>query len=790
MKALSATRASYFVSTANEGRVRRPRDVATAVMGVLLVWWAVAASERVPAWAESLTDLVASSPQWVHVLLAIGYLLSLIYALAVIGALVFGRPRRKGAVRDLVIVVVGTALLVVIVSHLVNGAWPYVFPEIDLQDPDPRIPVTRVAIVTAILLVAAPYATRPLRRFGWVAIVTTAVAAIGLSYGSPIHVIGSFGLGMLAAGLLLVIVGTPKGYPSPESVTEGLRTLGVDNHHLKPSAKQNWGLVRFESEDEHGRPLKVKVHGRDSFDSQLVAKVWRTLTYRELSRTVSYSRLQAVEHEALASLMAARAGVPVPELVAVGNASEEIALIAFSGEGMVLQDLDTSEIDDDLLVALWRQLAVLHGANITHGGLNASAVRVVGGTPLLVDFGLASLAPGGDDRAGDIVELLFSLGTLVGPERAVSTALEGLGSDALSDALPYVQVPAVSSSSRQKADKPKDLVRTLNELIVAATGVDQPEPVELRRVTLRSLGIGVLVLLLVSALLPLFTEVDYAQIWDVLQSADWALIVIAVIVGHLQFFPQATSTMFAVSVTLPFWPMVVLQTASQFISLAIPSAAGRVAMNTAFLHKFGLTVTTALTQGAIDGFSGFLVQAVILIVVWLAGGVDLGFSVDAGDVPWLLIIGLLVLLVAVVVVVVLRVQKLRQRIVPVVTEAWNALKVVLKQPSRAIGLLGSNFVYWNILGLTLWLILEALGTDISYGSALFVAAGTSLFAGFMPVPGGVGVAEAAMTALLATFGVDHSTAFGATAVYRVITFYLPALEGFFGSRWLQRNDYI
>jgi uncharacterized protein (TIRG00374 family) len=71
-----------------------------------------------------------------------------------------------------------------------------------------------------------------------------------------------------------------------------------------------------------------------------------------------------------------------------------------------------------------------------------------------------------------------------------------------------------------------------------------------------------------------------------------------------------------------------------------------------------------------------------------------------------------------------------------------------------------------------------------------VAAGTSLFAGFMPVPGGVGVAEATMTALLATLGVDESAAFAVTAVYRFITFYLPALEGFFGSRWLERHDYI
>jgi uncharacterized protein (TIRG00374 family) len=128
--------------------------------------------------------------------------------------------------------------------------------------------------------------------------------------------------------------------------------------------------------------------------------------------------------------------------------------------------------------------------------------------------------------------------------------------------------------------------------------------------------------------------------------------------------------------------------------------------------------------------------------------------------------------------------------VPILGQAWGALKEVLRQPSRAFGLLGSNFVYWNILGLTLWIVLEAVGVDISFGSALFVAAGTSLFAGFMPIPGGIGVAEAAMTAILVALGIDDSAALAATATYRLITFYLPALEGFFGTRWLERNDYI
>lgn len=790
MRTHLTTRHSYFVFTGEEGRVRRPRDVITAVVGLLLLALALMAGNRVTPWAESLTELIGSAPEWVQALLAIGYLLSLVYALLVTVGLILGGPPRRQGLRDLFIAVVGVLVMVVLLSWLTNEAWPYIFPELGLDDPQPRFPVTRVSMVTALLVVTAPYVTRPLRRFGWLAISTTAIASVGLGYATPMHAVGSFGLGMLVSGLVLVAVGTPRGYPAPDAVAHGLEFLGVPNHGIHPAAEQRWGLVRFEAQDAGGRTLDIKVHGRDSFDSQLAAKIWRTLIYKEIGRTVSYSRLQAVEHEALVALQAHRAGVAVPDLVAVGNASAEIALVAFAGGGVELNELDPDELNEGLLVRLWRELGKLHGANISHGALNGSSVRVDGDEVQLVDFGLGSLAPGVDDKAGDVVELLFSLALIVGPEKAVRSAFEGLGGPSLEEVLPYVQVPAVSPATRRLSEKPKDVIKTLNESIVELTGAEKPEPVELRRVTGRSLVMGALLLLIASALIPLFTEIDYAEIWDVLQSADWALIIIAVIVGHTQFFPQATATMFAVPATLPFWPLITLQTASQFISLAIPSAAGRVAMNTAFLHKFGVSITVAVAQGAIDGFSGFLVQAALLLFIWLTGDVDLGLEVDASDVPWLLILGILALVAIGTVVAVLRIEKLRSRVVPVVTQAWGALRVVLQTPSRAIGLLGSNFVYWNVLGLTLWLLLGAVGADISYSSALFVAAGTSLFAGFMPVPGGVGVAEAAMVALLAAFGVDQSTAFAVTAVYRVITFYLPALEGFFGTRWLEANDYI
>jgi uncharacterized protein (TIRG00374 family) len=787
---LAQRRASYFVSSAGQPRVRRTSDAFAAGLGLLLTIWAVAALDSTSAWEHSITDLVLSSPGWVTSLFGIGYAFSLIYLMALVAALIAGGEERRRALRDVIIVAVGAAALVSLLSLIIYDAWPYVLPEIGLDNPAPRFPVLRVAVVTGVLLVVGAHATKPLRRFGWFVISLAVIASVGLNYGTPTQTIGSFGVGLLSAGVLLIIAGSPRGYPDADVVIATLTSLGTPVQSLELAPVQTWGVIRFVGRTEDGNNVDIKVRGRDAYDSQLAAKLWHSLWYRETSRTVSYTGLGAVEHEAVMTGMTERAGVRVPALAAVGSASPEVSLICFRGTGVPLSEMAESDLTDDLLVEIWGQVRLLHQRSLSHGSLNAAAVHVGPEGPVVTDFALGSLAAEAADQAVDVVELLFSLSLLVGEQRAVSTALQGLERDRLVAALPYLQVPAVSSTTRHLAEKPKTVIAALSSEVAEQAGVEVPEPVKLQRVTLKDLVSMALVLLVVSALIPLFTDVDYAEIWAVLQSANWALIVLAFLVGHIQFIVQATATMFAVQVTLPFWPLLTLQTASQFVSLAVPSAAGRVAMNMAFLRKFGISVTEAVAQGSIDGFSAFLIQVVIMVLAVLAGDVDLNLDIDTSEVQWLLILGVVALVVIGVIVAVMKIQSLHDRVVPVITQAWGALMVVLKQPSRALGLLGSNFLYWNALGLCLWLILQAIGADIAYGSALFVAAGANLLVGIVPVPGGVGVAEATITAMLVALGVDQSTAFAATMVFRIITFYLPAVEGFFGSRWLERHGYI
>ena len=66
----------------------------------------------------------------------------------------------------------------------------------------------------------------------------------------------------------------------------------------------------------------------------------------------------------------------------------------------------------------------------------------------------------------------------------------------------------------------------------------------------------------------------------------------------------------------------------------------------------------------------------------------------------------------------------------------------------------------------------------------------SLFAGFMPVPGGVGVSEAALTAGLIAIGIQEAAATSTAIAFRMVTFYLPPLWGAFAMKWMKKNAYL
>jgi uncharacterized protein (TIRG00374 family) len=116
--------------------------------------------------------------------------------------------------------------------------------------------------------------------------------------------------------------------------------------------------------------------------------------------------------------------------------------------------------------------------------------------------------------------------------------------------------------------------------------------------------------------------------------------------------------------------------------------------------------------------------------------------------------------------------------------------MVLRNPRKVGEMLAGNFTAQLLEAIILGLCLRAFGSEARLSQLILVNTLVSLFAGLMPVPGGMGVAEAGYVAGLQACGVPSAVAISAALSFRVVTFYLPPLWGGFAMRWLRRRQYL
>ena len=87
-------------------------------------------------------------------------------------------------------------------------------------------------------------------------------------------------------------------------------------------------------------------------------------------------------------------------------------------------------------------------------------------------------------------------------------------------------------------------------------------------------------------------------------------------------------------------------------------------------------------------------------------------------------------------------------------------------------------------------VLRAFGQEVDLVDVIIINEAVAFFAGVVPVPGGIGVTEAALTAGFVAVGVPDDIAFSAALCYRLCTFYLPPIWGYGSLQWLTRKGYV
>lgn len=553
-----------------------------------------------------------------------------------------------------------------------------------------------------------------------------------------------------------------------------------------------------------GDRLDVVVLDGDRQVVGTLTRFWRSMRLRGIEGRAVVSLRQAAERAALLGYAAWSAGVCTPRLLGMAEAEDSMLLIQQHSRGAVpLRDLPPEALTDDVLDAVWEQLAVAHGAGLAHRAITSDVVLVNsdpdacppdapanraphrGPVVLLTGWEYGDVASAELARRLDVATMLTVLALKVGPERAVASAVR-TGPDGLATIGPLLQPIAFPRATREEARGQRGVMGDLREALLARLPQAVVEPERLVRFGART--VLMLVLGIVAAF-AIITSLNLEETLDALRRASpwWALAAFGL--GLSTFLGSAITVSAFSPVKLSFWRVTQVQAAAAYVSLAAPAAVGPAALNLRMLTRRG--VSNALAAASVG-----LVQLVQLVATV---GLLVGLSAVSGtDVPIGEGLPSRTILVAIVVVALavtaaMLVPALRQwvvaKILPVWQTTWPRFVQLLGQPRRfLVALGGSLMMTLGYLG-GFWASLAAFGQadrvsliDLALVYLLGNAAGAML-----PTPGGLGGVEAALTLGL-TGGTAVAAALAApiVVVFRLVTFWARIPVGWLAMRRLQR----
>jgi uncharacterized membrane protein YbhN (UPF0104 family)/membrane-associated phospholipid phosphatase/tRNA A-37 threonylcarbamoyl transferase component Bud32 len=648
----------------------------------------------------------------------------------------------------------------------------------------PIFPATNVAIATALALVLAPYIVRPLRRVCLLLVMLIALATMYLAVGFPSDVVGGVFLGFAAGGAVLAMFGAPGGRPTLNEVHDGLVELGFHVRDVRHADEHIPRAAVMDVRLASGQQLRVDAFGRDQRDGQLLAKVWHRIMYRDPGVPVFGNRLQQVEHIAYTLMIAERAKVPAPALVQTGTAGAEAAmLVTTRPEGTPLDEITHAKITDAVLAGAWRQVHSLHEAGISHGNLDAHHVVLDGNKVSLDDFSAADASADPYWQNRDNAALLVATSTLVGPERAVKAATKALGKERAAEMIPSVQPAAMPAGVRVGQKHLSKTLKALRTDLTAATGAEDVAPLKIRRLSLVNIGMLAGILLALAIAIPSLTGIDWDSLTSEFEDATWGWVALAFVLWPLIPTAWGTALMGCVKKDLPFVPTVTTQVSCTFLNLITPNGIGGTALQIDYLHHQDVPIASAGSAMILSTGIGGAIQMILFIVA--ASLTSTSFDLGGGGGVSLGAIAVVAALIGVV----LLVPKVRGKVVPAVQRAASDIWSVLRTPKKGLQLFGGdlagNLIYPALLGLCL----KAFGYDLGFAELVVVQVGAGMLGNVAPVPGGIGVQEAALTAGLTGFGIPANPALATVIVFRAITFAIPPIFGFFTLRWQRAQGY-
>jgi uncharacterized membrane protein YbhN (UPF0104 family) len=235
---------------------------------------------------------------------------------------------------------------------------------------------------------------------------------------------------------------------------------------------------------------------------------------------------------------------------------------------------------------------------------------------------------------------------------------------------------------------------------------------------------------------------------------------------------------------------VILESALKFLNLTVPASAGSIAASVRFLQRLGAKTGEAFASTAVIGLADTILQIALVLVLLPFVHVQLDTRQIGDAIPPGRFIVLIVIALVVVIGAVLAIPALRRKVLPGIRSALSSLWAIARNRRKLLELFGGSLGKELLFALTLGAACLAYGVHLSLAQLLIVNVISSTLASLVPVPGGIGAAEAAISAGLVAMGVEETTAFAIALTHRLCTYYLPPIWGYASLHWLRRKGYV
>lgn len=768
-------------------RVRRPLDLARFVLALAITAAIVLVSYIATDTAAGLdSDLESGAsllPSFVVLLLNIvGGLGTLGLPIAVAVALIL-RRRMRQLFDSLVALFIGIVALTG-VSLAISA----------LDSPELLIALagstsTSAATTAPILggLIAFVTVARTMGRRPWnvltVVVLGSLVIVSLLSGGiTPAGIGISLALGWAIGLLTRYVAGTPTTRPSGLEVAAALDRGGLPITVLQATEATSRGR-RYLATSRAGARFLVTVLDRDLEGAGLANAIWTSLRLRDDSTAGAFNMRRSLDHAALQSYAAQAAGAPEPRLLLAAEVGPDSVLMAHELiDGIRFSEL--AEVTDDDLLGAWRAVRTLHEHQMTHRSLSSDhLIRAVDGSVWLIGGESGSIAAGDVAQRIDTAEMLTTLALLTDVDRAVQTGRTVLGTEGLARALPALQPVALSPETRRAIRRNKAvLVRLRDALVEMQPGADN-EQINFERFRPRTLVMIIVGTIAGYVLLSQLTQVDLVGL---LRTADWGWMAAALILSLITYIGAAWSLSGFVPEHLKLHRTILAQVAGDFATLVSPPTIGAIAINVRFLQKSGLHPALAAASVGVSQVMAFVFHILLLLGFGIAAGTQTDLTFDPPRIAVVIVVAVLIILLALLAVPAVR-RLITKRVGPLLKEVVPRLVTVAQRPLKLLegigGILLLNLAYIGVL----YACIRAFDGNMNLAVVAVVYLAGATIGQAAPTPGGLGAVEAALAAGLTAGGLDAGLAVSAVLLYRLITFWIPTIPGYWAFNWLTKK---